>query len=588
MANPTRPGKIAATTADMVPQVRTAAGFVITAPERLRIVFLVGALIVVILATAAAQVRLNSWNQPFYDAIERRNLAAFGQQLIVFFMIAGVLLVLNVSQTGLNQYLRVLFRQVTARRMIETWLSGTRAAQISRAGDIGVNPDQRIHSDAQRLADLTTNLVTGALQSTILLASFIGVLWVMSSGVTLEFRGRTLSIPGYMVWAALIYAASWSWLSWLVGRPLIGYEIDRSVREADLRAALVRTSDRADDISLARGEAAERGRLITRLDEALAVARQIVRADIRLTWVRAGFGWVALVVPVIVASPGYFNGSLTFGELMVVVGAFTQVQLALRWFVDNIGPIAEWRATLARVTNFQRALEALAIEDAGQVKRDISQEGKLALDDLVVHSAHGDVAPAEPHVDVAPGERVLLYGAPATGKSALFLTMAGLWNKGSGRICLPPAGEMALLSQQPFLPWAPLREVLAGRVPVVDDERIVAALDRVGLSRLADQLDRCTHWDSALSLGDQERLAYARILLAHPKWIICDEGLRAADDDNRILLQSVLENELADCAVVNIGASRLPERFYNRVIDLVSHPRSMPTQARQGDHLGRP
>lgn len=554
-------------------QIRVLMRAINATPGRSRLYGLAAAIVVVIVATAAMQVRLNAWNQPFYDAIERRDLEEFFDQLGVFFILAAILLVLNVAQTGLNQLIRVRLRELATRDLIGNWLTHRRAARISRAGEIGVHPDQRIQADAQNLAELTTELGIGLVQSTVLLLSFIGVLWLLSDGVVIPIGGRDLAIPGYMVWAALIYAASGSLVSWRIGRPLVSLGAKRYETEGEFRAALVRAAERAEGIALSNGEAHAREQVLASLGELVGWLRRIALARVRLTWVTAGYGWVALVFPIVVAAPGYFAGRLSFGELMMVVGAFNQVQQSLRWFVDNTGAIADWRATLLRVMNFRAAL--LGLDDveagAGLIERTEDPEGRLSLDSVRVETRHGSIALDPPRLDVGPGERVLILGKPGSGRTSFFLAVAGLWGAGSGRIALPPDGAVAYLTQRPFLPSGTLREALAQKDAVSDDD-LRNALSRVGLGHLAASLEGIGHRD--LGLGDQERLTYARLLLARPSWLICDEGLDPLDEENRQLLLSILGEELSGCAVVNISQRREPSGFYGSQATLATTPAS--------------
>jgi putative ATP-binding cassette transporter len=568
-------------------QLRAAAAAVQVAPGRRRLLSLAVGIVTVIVATAYTQVALNAWNQPFFDAIERKDMPEFRHQLGVFFMLASILLVLNVGQTGLNQMIRLSLRDLATRDLISEWMTDRRAARIGRAGAIGINPDQRIHSDAAHLADLTTDLGVGLIQASILLLSFIGVLWVLSSGITFDIAGRETAIPGYMVWAALLYALSGSWLSWRAGRPLMRLEEARYSREADLRVALVQGAAQADGIALASGEPDERRRLEVALDAVLAVLRRTVFARVRLTWVTAGYGWVALVVPIIVAAPGYFGGRLSFGELMMVVGAFNQVQQALRWFVDNTGAIADWRATLARVTTFRRALGTLdrSLPTGETIRRALHPQGNLAFKDLVVRTAHGSLTFDEPSLELAPGERVLVLGRPGAGKSTLFLAVAGLWTLGGGRIALPPPSETVFLPKRPFLPSGTLREVLSYALPASDDRALAAALVRVGLGRLVDSLDRPDRWDEELSVPEMERVAYARVLLARPKWLICDEGLDPLGEDNRALMLEILNNDLSETAVLDIANRSVPEGFYDRCVRLIAQPTETAAARAAGQQL---
>lgn len=313
-------------------------------------------ILVLIVATAFGQVLLNRWNQPFYDAIERRNVPDFLHQLMVFGWIAGALLVLNVAQGWLNRYLHIKLREWLVRDLFDQWLKPGCALKLHQSGEIGVNPDQRLHEDAWHLADLSADLGIGFVQAGVLLASFIGVLWAISEGFVFHYDGHSFAIPGYMVWAALAYAGVASGISWLLGRPLIRLNADHYAREAELRVSLVNASQDIGAITAAGGEAATKTALVERLASVLLASRRIMTAAIRLQWFTAGYGWATVVAPIVIASPVYFAGDLTFGGLMMAAAAFTQVHSSLRWFVDNIGAIADWRATLLRVASFRLAL----------------------------------------------------------------------------------------------------------------------------------------------------------------------------------------------------------------------------------------
>ena len=325
-------------------------------PQRTKLLLLGVAIVAVIVATAFGQVRLNAWNQPFYDALAHKDLRGFLNQLMVFGVIACGLLVLNVAQAWLNQTTKVKLREWLVCDLFDEWLKPRRAFHLVNAGEMGTNPDQRIHEDARHLTELTTDLGIGLLQSSLLLGSFIGVLWILSQNVTFHVSGRSFGIPGYMVWCALLYAGTASWLSWRVGRPLIELNSERYAREADLRFALVRLNEHSDSVALYGGEQDEKRRLTAELKNVLRAMRRIVSATTRLTWVTAGYGWFTIIAPIVVASPGYFGGDLSFGALMMVVGAFIQVQQALRWFIDNSSTIADWHATLLRIASFRETV----------------------------------------------------------------------------------------------------------------------------------------------------------------------------------------------------------------------------------------
>ncbi|MGN6449477.1 MAG: ABC transporter ATP-binding protein/permease, partial [Brucella intermedia] len=315
---------------DLFSQDSMMVGAFLVSPVRNTLIALGAGIFALVVLIAIGQVAINRWNEPFYDALARRDLQAFFHQLMVFFGIAGALLLLNVSQTWLNQMFKLKMREGLARDLVGQWLAPGRAFRLANAGEIGINPDQRLHEDARHFAEMSCDLGINLLQSTVILVSFVGVLWSLSSGFVFHVAGYSFSIPGYMVWAVILYAASASWLTWIVGRSLVNINANRYAREADFRASLMRVNEHLDAITLSRGEGDERRRLDLDIDAVLGAIRKIVYATTRLTWVTAGYGWLTIVAPILVAAPVYFGGGLTFGGLMMAVGAFTQVHNALR------------------------------------------------------------------------------------------------------------------------------------------------------------------------------------------------------------------------------------------------------------------
>ena len=312
--------------------------------------------VLVVCTTAAAQVGLNAWNRPFYEAISARNTFAFLYLLLVFAAIAGGLLVLNVAQAWLREMIKLRSREWLTRDLFAGWLKPGAPLRLAVAGEIGVNPDQRIHEDVRRLSELSADLGVGLLQSSLLLLSFLGVLWTDSGAVEFSICGISLAIPGYVVWCAVLYAASGSWLTWRVGRPLVSMNTRRYQQESEFRFALFQANQQMQSLASSRREEREERSLGLGLEKVIAIVHEIVNATAKLTWVTAGYGWVSIVAPLLIASPAYFSAKMSFGELMVVVGAFCQVNQSLRWFVDNFALIAEWRAALSRVIKFREVL----------------------------------------------------------------------------------------------------------------------------------------------------------------------------------------------------------------------------------------
>jgi putative ATP-binding cassette transporter len=544
-----------------------------------RIVVLCLCILLVVATTTYGQIRLNRWNKPFYDALSRRDFMDFLHQLGVFAIIAGTLLVLNVAQRWLSETLKYKMREGLVGGLIRDWMQPRRAFWLANAGPIGANPDQRMHEDARHLCELSADLGVGLVQAVILLGAFSGILWNLSKDFAFHLAGRDYAVPGFMLWAAIIYAAAGSLLSYWVGHTLIWRNEERYAREADLRFSLVRVNEHVDGISLAAGEADETRRVELHLAAVLAATRRLVAGLTNLTWVTSGFGWVTLVAPTLVAAPLYFAGKLSFGGLMMAAAAFTQAQSSLRWFVDNFSTIADWRAALLRVASFRRALNATEVVKhvASTITYSEGEAGRLRIEHLEVVSSTGCDLLREEIIEVRAGERVLMAGELGTNKTLAFRALAGLWPWGTGRV-VRPAGEAIYYFPRgtPYLPRGTLREVLA--YPMKVDEfqtpAFTHALERMGLERLEPALDITRRWDRDLSADEQLSLAFARVLLQAPPWMLIDGTFGSLDGDTLERVLAVFHDELKATSIINIvsgsGESHLP--LFSRVVHLIKAP----------------
>jgi vitamin B12/bleomycin/antimicrobial peptide transport system ATP-binding/permease protein len=544
------------------------------------------AIFVVLIGNMIGQVRLNTWNGAFFDSLEKRNLDSFLWQFVIFFQIIAALLALVVAQTWLQERLKIRIRERLTQVLFEAWFKPGRAYRLGFLGERGAAPDQRMQEDCRLFAEFTTELGVGMLQSSLLLVTFIGVLWQLSTYVAFDINGETVRIPGYMVWVAIAYAGLGSGLTWLVGRPLIRLNTERYAREAELRFALVRVNENAEGVALYCGEADERRNLDQTLGAVLKAMRRLSGALSRLTWITSGYGWIALVVPIVAAAPGYFSGRLSFGELMMVVGAFSQVQAALRYFVDNFPKVADWRSAVLRVSMFRQAVAEIEAEagDEERITVEPHPEGKLAFDGLVISLIDGSTVVEEATAEINPGERVLITGESGSGKSTLFRAIAGLWPWGSGVIRTPPGDQHMFMPQRPYLPLGTLRAAVSypAAPDTFEEDKIHAALDRCGLAEFADQLDADDRWDKKLSLGQQQRVAFARLLLHKPRWVFMDEATSALDDDNQASMLSLFDHELAGITVLSIAHRPGVEAFHNRTLRLVKSPHGTRLFGRKG------
>lgn len=555
-------------------QIRMTARAIYLSPVGKQLVALMAIIVFVVIATSYGQIRLNQWNKPFYDALSRRDLHDFLYELGVFFLIAGCLLALNVWQRWLVETLELRLREGLVKSLLADWMQPRKAFWLANSGPMGVNPDQRIAEDARKLCELSADLGTGLLQASILFGTFASVLWILSSGFVLHVSNREYTIPGFMLWAAVIYAFAGSLLSYRVGGSLIERNAERYAREADLRFSLVRVNEHVDDISLAEGEADERRRIEVQLQNVLDATRRIVMGHTNLTWVTAGFGWVTVVAPILVAAPLYFTGKVSFGGLMQAAGAFTQAQSSLRWFIDNFSSIADWRATLQRVATFRFALTTLR-EPEGFESRISYVEGRpgaIEIENLqIISSANADML-EERDVVVRSGQRALILAAPGTGRTQLFRALAGLWPWGSGQIGRPKGEQIFYLPRGiPYLPRGSLREVLAYPLKAEGFDSLVfaRALSRFGLERLTPFLDETRRWDRELGQDEQQCIAFTRVLIQNPPWVLFDGTLGSLDNDVLQLVLEVFSNELKQTGLIHIGDAGGAQRLFSITLHLV-------------------
>ncbi len=555
-------------------QLRTLLGALWRSPCRRVCLLLAVGVVAVIALNMVAQVRLNTWQGDFYNAIDQRQASELLHQTLVFLVIVAALLLLVVGETFFRELLIVRLREWLTRDLLDQWVTGRRPWLLGFRGDIAQNPDQRLQADARHLTELSIGLAIGLLRSSLLLVGFLGVLWTLSADTVFHLGGRNLLLPGYLVWCALAYAIGGSWLTWRVGRPMIGLNAERYAREAELRFALVRVSENAESIALDGGASQERGFLDRPVDAVVAITRRLAYALARLTWITSGYGWLGNIVPILAAAPSYFQGQLSFGGLMMAVGAFNQVQGALRWFVDNFPTIADWRATLFRVGSFRETLEGLdtLVAGAGRIARVETGGQRIALIDLRVDLPDGSLLLEQSPVELAPGERVLLTSPRGAGLGTVFRALAGLWPWGSGTIGLPPPDRVVFLPRRPYLPLGTLRAALAYPFSPDDADEpgatdCGAALVRTGLAHLVPLLDAERRWEREITADEQQRLAAARLLLRRPAAVVMDEPMNALDPDRRQLLADLFANELEATTVLALGPP-VHDPFYHRRIAL--------------------
>lgn len=551
---------------------------------RNKLALMAGGIVLVILTNTFGQIKLNAWLGSFYDTLVQRSLSTLGHELLAFLVIVGGLLCLVVAQTWLQETLKVKLREWLTHDLMDQWLKPKRAYLLTQAGEDGANPDQYIQADARHLAEMSASLVIGLFHATLLLTSFIGVLWALSSQVVFTWGDRSFTIPGYMVWCALAYAITGSWLTWLVGHPLIKLNAERYAKEADLRFAIVRINETAEAVALGRGEADERRTADGSIRSVIDLGCKLANGLSKLTWITSGYGWLAIIVPILVAVPGFFSGKLTIGGLMMVVGAFNQVQNSLRWFVDNFPAIADWRATLLRVSRFRNGLSTLEpdpSDEASGILVGPHPAGQMAFEDLSLTEKDATMSFATSRIDIRQGERVLVESGSDCDRGLLLRAMAGLWTEGTGSILLPPAESITFIPARPTFRVGTLREAMTypADPAVFDDTMVSAALVRVGLIHLLDRLDEKGRWDRALPAMEQQRLVLARLVLHRPDWVLLEDVASTVAERDQSLLRSIFTRELSATAVIGVSGIAVLNSFFARRLRLSRHADVQPRPA---------
>jgi len=530
-----------------------------------------GLLVVIIsmsLGLVYINVLLNKWNNAFYDTLQNRDWQGFVHQLGVFCILAFIYIAVAVYQLYLQQMLQIRWRRWLTGRYLERWLDGRAYYMLQMHGGETDNPDQRIADDIDGFVGQTLSLTLGFLESAVTLVSFVGILWGLSGALSFSLAGVGVTVPGYMVWIALVYAAVGSWLTMRVGRPLIGLNFAQQRYEADFRFSLVRFRENVEGVALYGGEKDEARIFGSRFTHVVDNWWAIMKRRKRLAWLTNGYAQVAVIFPILAAAPRYFSGAMQLGGLMQTASAFSQVQGALSWFVDAYTELASWRATVERLTGFTRDIEAARrVREEGEgPERKENGDNALRIRDLSLNLPDGAPLLRGVSIDLRPGERLLVSGPSGAGKSTLFRAIAGLWPYGGGSILLPSGGRTLFLPQKPYLPVGDLRTVLSYPAPSggFSDDELRAALSDCGLARLAGRLDDASYWAQQLSPGEQQRLAFARMLLQKPDWLFMDESTSALDEAGEAELYALLRERLPDTAVISVGhrSSLLP--FHER------------------------
>jgi vitamin B12/bleomycin/antimicrobial peptide transport system ATP-binding/permease protein len=528
-----------------------------TSKEKFSAWLLLAAVIGLTLAMVYMSVQFNNWYNDFYNSLQEKDKEAFFRLLGKFMVLATIYIAMAVYAFYLNQMLQIRWRRWLTDDYLQQWLADRTYYRLQLTGSPADNPDQRIAEDFKIFVDETLSLALGFLNAVVTLGSFVGILWGLSGSFSFPYNGGEISIPGYMVWAALIYAIAGTWLTHKIGRSLIGLNFNQQRYEADFRFSLVRFRENAEGVALYSGEGDEQRGFRARFSALMHNWLLIMKRQKVLNIFTIGYNQLAVPFPFLVAGSRYFSGAIQLGGLMQINNAFGQVQGSLSWFIGAYSSFAGWKATADRLIGFHQSIESARREarEASGVNQIRGTQTELVLRDIALSLPDGSPLLHASDATLAPDNSWLIRGPSGAGKSTLFRAIAGIWPFGTGRVDLPASARMLFLPQKPYLPIGSLREVLTypGGSQEFSQDQLRAALDRVGLAPLTGRLDDVQHWALQLSPGEQQRIAFARALLQKPDWLFLDEATSALDERSEELLYKLLKEKLPYTTLVSIG-----------------------------------
>lgn len=552
-------------------------GTIFRTPTRWQAIGLIGAIVVITVSEVIAMLRLATWNADFFNLLESKSLPGLATQSWIFVAIVASLMLLQSASLQTKLYLQILLRTHLTRTVSDAWMSDGRQVRIRNIGGTHDNEDGRIAEDARVVCEMIVEFLVSLLYAVLQLISFIGVLWLYSGPLTIAVGGDVVTIPGHMVWVALLYAGLGATITIFIGHPLVRATERRQAAEAAYRARLANAVTHASSIALTGAEGGERRRLATAFEQIRAAWKTQIMSLRNLLFFSAGYGQLTLVLPLLVLAPRYFDGDMSLGTLMQVTIAFGQVTGALSWLSGNFSSMAQWEASAERVLKLHDAVTSIGdgfgVAGSGRFLRLQVNGPNLTFQDLSLVTPDGEVLIKHFSGEIRPGELVVVEATPQAAE-ALFRAVAGLSLWGAGRIELPEDTTLFFMGERPYLPATTLLDVLTEpQTPEGLGEADVAqALAAVGLTQLVPLIDTAAAWEQELGIEDQQRLGFARAILHRPRWILIHGATSALDAKTEESLMDLLTRRLPDAALVTIAHRPISEWRFERRISLSVEP----------------
>lgn len=515
-------------------------------------------------------VLINKWFNRFYNALQNFDKEEVFSALVEFCLLAACYILVAVYQLYLQQMLEIKWRRWMTHKYLNHWLTDRMFYRLQLTDSYTDNPDQRISEDLRLFTSYTLDLSLGLLKAVATLAAFIAILWQLSGTLVIPLGSEQLAVSGYLVWVALIYSVVGTWLAHKIGKPLARLNFDQQRYEADFRFSLVRLRENSESIAFYGGAAREEHSFISRFGKVFSNYWQIMQRRKQLTWFASGYGQIAIIFPLVVAMPRYFAKEIQLGGLLQIAKAFDSVHESLSYFVRSYAVMAEWKAVVDRLTGFIDSMQQVSTLPQGSAVIKASPEAVLAVSDLNINLPDGRRILDGLSLTVRAGESLLVAGPSGSGKSTLLRTLAGLWPYAEGRITIPAGHSFLFLPQRSYLPLGTLRDTLLypGLNRQVTDEEITAAMSLCKLEGLQGHLDKTEDWSHILSLGEQQRIAFVRVLIHQPDWLFMDEATSALDETTERLLYGLVQERLAGTTLVSVGHRNTLNSYHKKKLSL--------------------
>jgi len=539
--------------------------------EKYPALLLLVATVVMTLCLVGVNILTNFWNLHFYNALQALDYQGFIVGSVQFILLQIGTAAFTVAAFHFQQKLTLRWRRWATHNLLEQWLGNQRYQKLKLTESEVDNPDQRIAEDIDLFIVKSLKLTLGLLTSVVSLFSFLHIIWQASSLVSVPFAGDSVIIPGLLVWIAIVYALAGTGLAFWLGRALPRLNFLQQRREADFRFSLMRLRENADSVALYKGEAVENARFNQRLEAALENFWALVKKQKLIMGYSTFYLRSATVIPMFIMAPQFFAGAFPLGRLTQISAAFGEVHSAIAYLVEVFPELSAWKSVIDRLIGFQERLDS--VEVTSSVVKGHQLEG-LDIKDLDIWLPNGRRLFDGFNLSLKPGDSLLISAPSGYGKSTFIRTVTGLWPHARGSASYD-RGRALTLSQKPYLPLGSLREALW--YPHAPDREADAALrltmQQIGLQHLSEQLDQEHDWSQTLSVGEQQRCAFVRALLARPAVLFLDESSSALDAANEARCYQLLKQTLPDTILISVGHNASLERFHWQVLELQSEAR---------------